>query len=73
MEPHNYDITLVDNFDSFMATLKGDSKKSVDLVLSCVDNFEARMTINRACNELNQVRNASFLTVLFFSFTSSYL
>jgi len=24
----------------------------VDLVLSCVDNYEARMTINTACNEL---------------------
>ena len=24
----------------------------VDLVLSCVDNFEARMAINKACNEL---------------------
>ncbi|VDO07829.1 unnamed protein product [Rodentolepis nana] len=56
IEPHNYDITLVDNFDSFLSTLKGDTNsKSVDLVLSCVDNFEARMTINRACNELNQV------------------
>lgn len=27
----------------------------VDLVLSCVDNYAARMTINSACNELNQV------------------
>jgi molybdopterin/thiamine biosynthesis adenylyltransferase len=27
---------------------------SVDLVLSCVDNFEARMAINTACNELGQ-------------------
>ncbi|CAN8000465.1 unnamed protein product [Ixodes pacificus] len=27
----------------------------VDLVLSCVDNFEARMAINTACNELDQV------------------
>ncbi len=27
----------------------------VDLVLSCVDNFEARMAINKACNELSQV------------------
>lgn len=27
----------------------------VDLVLSCVDNFEARMAINTACNELNQL------------------
>jgi ubiquitin-like modifier-activating enzyme 5 len=31
-----------------------DQKSSVDLVLSCVDNFEARMAINEACNELNQ-------------------
>ena len=28
---------------------------AVDLVLSCVDNFQARMTINQACNELGQV------------------
>ncbi len=26
----------------------------VDLVLSCVDNYEARMVINQACNELGQ-------------------
>ena len=26
----------------------------VNLVLSCVDNFEARMAINTACNELGQ-------------------
>ena len=30
------------------------TKGHVDLVLSCVDNFEARMAINRACNELGQ-------------------
>jgi ubiquitin-like modifier-activating enzyme 5 len=24
------------------------------VLFSCVDNFEARMTINKACNELNQ-------------------
>ncbi|KAK2517135.1 Uba5 [Columba guinea] len=29
--------------------------KPVDLVLSCVDNFEARMAINTACNELGQI------------------
>ncbi|KAG9509973.1 Notchless protein-like 1, partial [Fragariocoptes setiger] len=33
----------------------GFEMKRVDLVLSCVDNFEARMTINKACNELGQV------------------
>jgi ubiquitin-like modifier-activating enzyme 5 len=27
----------------------------VDLVLSCVDNYEARMAVNQACNELNQI------------------
>ena len=27
----------------------------MDLVLSFVDNFEARMAINQACNELRQV------------------
>ena len=26
----------------------------VDLLLSCVDNYEARMAINTACNELSQ-------------------
>ena len=26
----------------------------MDLVLSCVDNYEARMVINQACNELGQ-------------------
>ncbi|VDN82824.1 unnamed protein product [Brugia pahangi] len=29
--------------------------EKVELVLSCVDNFEARMTINTACNEENQI------------------
>lgn len=29
------------------------SNGPVDLVLSCVDNFEARYTINTACNELD--------------------
>ncbi|XP_032678895.1 ubiquitin-like modifier-activating enzyme 5 [Odontomachus brunneus] len=56
IETRNYNITTVDHFQDFMDTintgnLKGDP---VDLVLSCVDNFEARMAINTACNELNQ-------------------
>ena len=29
-------------------------KSRVDLVLSCVDNYEARMTINQVCLELSQ-------------------
>ncbi|XP_011304656.1 ubiquitin-like modifier-activating enzyme 5 [Fopius arisanus] len=52
---HNYNITTVDHFDEFMRTLNTGSLTgmAVDLVLSCVDNFEARMAINMACNELN--------------------
>lgn len=53
---HNYNITTVDSFDLFMEAIhKGalDGSSPVDLVLSCVDNFEARMAINKACNELN--------------------
>ncbi|XP_059616368.1 ubiquitin-like modifier-activating enzyme 5 isoform X1 [Phlebotomus argentipes] len=53
---NNYNITLVEEFDRFMGTINTggmDGKSPVDLVLSCVDNFEARMAINTACNELN--------------------
>lgn len=53
---HNYNITSLDTFDSFLNTINTgdlDNKSPVDLVLSCVDNFEARMAINAACNELN--------------------
>ncbi|CAK8673876.1 unnamed protein product [Clavelina lepadiformis] len=57
-EVHNYNITTMDNFQHFMGRLKCGGKmqgQPVDLILSCVDNFEARMAINTACNELEQV------------------
>lgn len=53
---HNYNITTVDSFDKFLTAIKTGGtidSNPVDLVLSCVDNFEARMAINTACNELN--------------------
>lgn len=53
---HNYNITSVEYFDGFLTAIKTgslDESSPVDIVLSCVDNFEARMTINTACNELN--------------------
>ncbi|GIY93116.1 ubiquitin-like modifier-activating enzyme 5 [Caerostris extrusa] len=55
-ETHNYNITTVENFKHFLNVLSNGNKEHtgpVDLVLSCVDNFEARMAINTACNELN--------------------
>lgn len=47
-ETYNYDITSVDNFDHFLERVSkgGLKQQAVDLVLSCVDNYEARMTIN---------------------------
>ncbi|KOC62557.1 Ubiquitin-like modifier-activating enzyme 5 [Habropoda laboriosa] len=56
IEIHNYNITTMDHFEDYMNTISTASlnKGPVDLVLSCVDNFEARMAINTACNELNQ-------------------
>jgi ubiquitin-like modifier-activating enzyme 5 len=56
-ETHSYDITSVDNFDHFMKCIShgGLNNNRVNVVLSCVDNYEARMTINQACNELDQV------------------
>lgn len=49
--------------------------KPVDLVLSCVDNFEARMTINTACNELGQTWMESGVSEMQFpgTYSSSFL
>lgn len=56
IEVYNYNITTLENFNHFMGILKNGNLTNgpVDLVLSCVDNFEARMAINTACNELAQ-------------------
>lgn len=56
-EVHNYNITTMDNFEHFISRIRTGGLEEgtrVDLVLSCVDNFEARMAINAACNELGQ-------------------
>jgi len=57
IEPYNMNITKVENFPLFMEKIRTGNKDNsgpVDLVLSCVDNFGARITINTACNELDQ-------------------
>ncbi|CAG9828435.1 unnamed protein product [Diabrotica balteata] len=52
---YNYNITTVENFDNFTEVLRTSSLTGgpIDVVLSCVDNFEARFAINTACNEFN--------------------
>jgi len=55
IEAYTYNITSMDHFDDFVNRIKTgsiDKKRPVDLVLGCVDNFEARVAINQACLEL---------------------
>ncbi|XP_074317199.1 ubiquitin-like modifier-activating enzyme 5 [Silene latifolia] len=60
LESYTMNITTVEGFEIFMSSLKNKkfcpakAGSGVDLVLSCVDNYEARMVVNQACNELNQ-------------------
>jgi ubiquitin-like modifier-activating enzyme 5 len=54
-EAHTYNITKLQHYDHFLDRLchgSKDNQSPVDLVLGCVDNFEARITVNRACIEL---------------------
>lgn len=49
IESYSMNITTIAGFDEFKASICGQTGKSrVDMVLSCVDNYEARMTINQA-------------------------
>lgn len=38
-------------YNGYNSRTQGIDGKAVDTVLSCVDNFEARLTINTVCNE----------------------
>eukprot|EP00899_Mesostigma_viride_P002894 jgi/Mesvir1/12605/Mv07025-RA.1 len=56
-ESYTCNVTTVEGFRTLTDSLSGTAPTSVggrvDLLLSCVDNYEARMTINQACNEMN--------------------
>ena len=53
---HNMDVTKNQGYDFLLNCIRegGVEGGKIDLVLSCVDNYSARMTINQACNELRQ-------------------
>jgi ubiquitin-like modifier-activating enzyme 5 len=54
IESFNHNICTIENYNNFKhKIMTGKSGERVDLVLSCVDNYAARMSINKACNELN--------------------
>eukprot|EP00775_Hariotina_reticulata_P014263 gene14263-14413_t len=56
IESFTMNITTVKGFDEFKASVMDPSTggSRVDLILSCVDNYEARITINQVCLELGQ-------------------
>lgn len=56
-EEYKMDITTTQNFEQLLDRIQHggiDGESKIDLVLSCVDNYAARTTLNQACNELNQ-------------------
>lgn len=55
LEGYTCNISTMDGFKTFVQSLSdAGGKKRVDLILSCVDNYEARIVINQACAELKQ-------------------
>ncbi len=58
IEAYHAKIGSIDSWDQFVDRLKNGGLRGgkVDMVLGCVDNFEARMSVNLACNEVDQVR-----------------
>jgi len=57
IEDYNANITTGEGFDHVSDRIQNGAliKGRIDLVLSCVDNYAARMTINTICNNLSQV------------------
>ena len=56
IEDYDCNITQTEHFLKLKENILtgGIDKKRIDLVISCVDNYAARMTINKGCNELRQ-------------------
>ena len=53
IEAYNQNVCTIENFNAFKDKIMTGgllNQTRVDLVLSCVDNYAARMSINKACN-----------------------
>lgn len=60
IESYTMNITTLQGFDDFKASIcNADGASRVDLILSCVDNYEARMTINQVLTSSCQCMMAS--------------
>lgn len=54
--PYSFNITATDMWDTFIDSLTNggvEPKTPVDLLLCCVDNFQARLSVNLACLTYN--------------------
>lgn len=73
MQSYTLNITTVTGFETFMSSLKNKSFRpnkqgsGVDLVLSCVDNYEARMAVNQVYNIISIKK----LLLFFFIFSGN--
>lgn len=56
-EAYSYNICSNDYYEKFIERIEhgGFNNERITMVLSCVDNYGARMAINKACNTLNQL------------------
>lgn len=57
IEGFGFSITTMSGYERFVQSItggEGPGGSRVDLILSCVDNYEARISINQACLELGQ-------------------
>ena len=57
IEAYSYNITSNEHFDKFIERIEhgGLDNQRISIILSCVDNYGARMAMNKACNKLNQI------------------
>jgi ubiquitin-like modifier-activating enzyme 5 len=57
IEGYSYNIVSNEHFEKFLDKINNGGSKGgkIDMVLACVDNYGARMAINKACNKLNQI------------------
>ncbi len=55
IETYKHNICTVEHYPEFLELLQTGSlhQTPVDVVLCCVDNFDGRLTVNRACVDLN--------------------
>lgn len=65
LEPYTMNITTMKGFEAFQASLvqPGTSRSRVDLVLACVDNYEARITINQVHTCWHVIMQAASLLI----------